>query len=382
MIHQRGGLQKPTQLCFSSRMNAYLNSILNSHEISKWAIHNEPNLLSNNTWDGKFSIFYEKFLHDYVYLYYTRVSSTNRNDLRISMKYLNNAKSYERELHHRTLNKILNGMPICDVYRFITQRINEYKVAVLKNDDLKSSGSDATIIQEILESNPTVKYVKNKFINDMRISSDITDIFIYYEYEGEINTNSVNLINKIYDTALLNYDGFICSDIVLDQVQVQKSEAEHSMFYNMMECVAQNDDNIYFVPLDLLAPKIQKKNIYGLLEHVIRNDMTVNECFYFPDEVFGYIIPSVLHYQRINYKYGTTTETHSLTPVMENRLKDYKQLLLSQNDDPLLQPKYVRHASSLSIMPEKFYHVNDIITALKKYKRNYDEDELLKATSK
>ena len=110
--------------------------------------------------------------------------------------------------------------------------------------------------------------------------------------------------------------------------------------------------------------------------------MTINECFYFPDEVFGYIIPSVLHYQRINYRYGTSIETHSSTPVMINRLKDYKQLLLSQNDDPLLQPKYVRHASSLSIMPERFCPVKDIITALKKYRRNYDEDELLEATSK
>ena len=145
-----------------------------------------------------------------------------------------------------------------------------------------------------------------------------------------------------------------------------------------MECIAQNDEELDFVPLNTLGLNITKKNIYGLLEHVINN--TVNRCFYFPDNVFGYLIPSVLHFQRINYTYGTTIDTHSTESVILKRLEDYKQMLISQVDEPMFISKYRRHASSLAITPERFRMVNDIIGALKKYKRNLDEDELLQST--
>ena len=210
MLRQLGGLQKPTPMPNTHNtcvLDAYLNSILNSHALSKWAISRNPMLKSKSEWNGKFGIFYEKLLSDYVKLYYTTPSTVERNtqlnDIRISMEYLHNAKAYEREIYHRTLNSVTEGMSIAKVDKLLTKRAKEYKdILSSTSRELNSSGSVAQIIRDILENNRDVIYTKNKSIGDIGIADNVNDIFIYHEYEGEINADSIREINDIYNDAL------------------------------------------------------------------------------------------------------------------------------------------------------------------------------------
>lgn len=375
---QLGGLQRPTQMPNKHStcvLDAYLNSILNSHQLSKYAIERNPNLNTTTQWNGKFDMFYAGFLHDYVQKYFTFTTIEHRdrdlNNLRLYMEYLHNAKEYEQEIHHITLNSKLRGYSVKDVYKFIIERAREY--AIMENENkISSIGSTGGIIEEILTYNPNAIYVSDKNIDELCVESNITDIFIEYAYSEKF----IKKANDLYESAIHKHGEFICTDIILDQFQIQEEESQHSVFYNMFESVIQNDDKLYYVPLSRLMFKQKARTLLGVIKHIIQPNSKINECFYTPDNMFGYYIPTILHFQRIDYDLSSTKENTL------KRLEDYKRLLLSQTDVSMFIPKYRRHANSLSILRETLVPVNDVVKAYRKWKHDKNTEALITAVRK
>ena len=366
---QRGGVQATVPIPNRENtclLDAYINSILNSHSLSKYLLQfsTEDNIKQKDKiLYTKFkknlekytstNVFYEYLLSVYVRIYYTIANNLSRNSLlnyiRLYIEYIHNAEEYEGE-------SLPIGKTIEFMARFFDMRFQEYKKTIDEGDE-SISGESVDIISEMFSKCPHVIYTRNIFPSIMQ---DTTDVYIYYENTcmpnaQKIDEKIMNRFNEIYRDACAHYGDFICTDIILDQFVIGDTESEHSAFYNLLENNIQNENNASHVPFEELMFNVGAcKDISTLIDNGLKRKTpvstykTINVGFYDSQGLLGFYIPSVLHFQRIQGSSSFSNPIPYTVDSILSRLNFIKRTIQSQIDVPEFMPKYTRHLSKIT----------------------------------
>ena len=374
----KGGIQGTIQIPNSENtcmLDAYINSIINSHSLCKYLYSDSQtieldkmNLLyskfHDNTEEYKSSYIFLKYLLSlYVKAYFTISNYPKRSSyldfIRLYMEYIHNAEDFEVCLD----SYLPTGKSIQFMSKYFDMRVLLYRDKMEDGDIDSASGESASIIGQIFEECPLVMY-KSDGIFPTSIPSQISDIYVFYPYSSimsdanKINKEMMNHFNTIYDHALTRNGEFVCTDLILDQFEINEPTSEHSAYYNMLENNIQNESIISHLPFDELYFDTEKcSDIYTLIDEGLKRSIpaihrkTINYGFYYPRQSLGFYIPTVLHFQRIP---NITNPKEYTLETLLYRLRSLKDLMLSQNDVPDFNAKYMRHVSKIQDVI-KFY---------------------------
>lgn len=377
---QRGGVQATVQIPNNADtcvLDSYINSILNSHSLCLYFASKHTNIESDifsvfpedkeKIWNENITPMCEYLVSKYVQLYFTNTEKTTRNevldDIRVRIEFLHNLQSFIVEYGKPRLP---TSLTYAHVIPMIESLYHEYKL--LLNDDRieESSGETAGIILEILRNTHKVLYKESSISRHevpTTVSSSVTDIYVYYENDIMDNANRITKykmeqFNAIYDVSI---NGFECTDVILDQIEIGQSETVHSVFYNLLENNVQNEDKVSHIPYkDIRFNTRECENIYDVVDKHLKKKCpafhykSINEGFYYPEETLGFYIPSVLHFQRI----PKIPQDYTKEGIIA-RLSLYRNLLEEQiHTGEMFKIKYNRYISQITQVITAYQHLS------------------------
>ena len=143
---------------------------------------------------------------------------------------------------------------------------------------------------------------RNKFNELYVIVSD--NIIVDGKLIDEID---MDRFNHLYKAILEDYSstGFICTDLTLFQYNVGFKCSTHAAYYNLLDESIQNGMRISYLPLSKLVFPRSCKDTKEYVRFISRNNY-INIGFFDTDDMLGYYIPNILHFQKIDGKHYST----------------------------------------------------------------------------
>ena len=372
------------------------------YTISHGSSNKSPDGSSNensNTYIENNNIFHKYLLFIYIAIYsHVKYTSIQKADiltiLRYHILYLENRKDFEKGNSAYKLN-IHDGDSVAHIAKLLDIGFYQYYKWIVSNDNDKDYtnidnyiGATPYLLNKLYERKRVggiiLKYAKKNYINEITenlnsIPTNYKDYFIIvHDYVMEngklINDYDMNIYNDLYAALIHSYEnGFICTDLVLSQYNVGFSKSSHNAYYNMLDESIQNGERVSYLPFKELIFPNGCKNLKSYINVLSRDDM-INIGFYDTDNVLGFYVPEILHFQKFkctipkfnnmnNYSsiYGIKSRYKMIVDELEFEIKD--------NED--MKPKYMFYLQKCNTVLKFILEYNTL--APQQYKEEFEK---------
>lgn len=159
-----------------------------------------------------------------------------------------------------------------------------------------------------------------------------------------IDDYDMNIYNDLYTALIHSYEnGFICTDLVLSQYNVGFSKSSHNVYYNMLDESIQNGERVSYLPFKELVFPNGCKNLKSYIDVLSRDDM-INIGFYDTDNVLGFYVPEILHFQKFKCiipKFNNMNNYSSIYGIKSRYKMIIDELEFEIKDNEDMKPKYM-----------------------------------------